>query len=285
MYASVERDFGTSPEAWDLRARRHVAELAPDASAAQRGAAVQAGVAVYEAGLAVAPSPELLALLLAFLQQQLAALDSSGGGGGAAGEHQQAESGTAAAGAAAVAAEWVRQCVQQAYVQAQAAGLLTEGLWLDAVAFYLHCGDAAGAAAATHAAVSALPESPALWRQLLVLEAGALAAEGQLAGQVAGACSGQADGSSSSSSSSSSDDDGNENAEEGGGMGAAQRRRLESLAMQALHAVPSAEAAPVWLTTIAVLAGAGCSLAGLAKQLMQAALRQSKGPVEVSGWG
>ena len=277
IYDSVAADFGGSPEAWDLRARRHTLGLPPGAPAATRAAAVRAAVGVYEQGLAAVRTPEMAALLLAFLQQQAAALDAATQGGASGEEARQWRE----------AAEWLRQRTQEAFEEAAADGLLTEALRLDGIAFFLHCGDAHAAAAAARAGTHALPQSAALWQQLLALEA-VLAAE-HLGG---GASAEQQQGGSSSDES--SDEEELPLAPAAGAAslaaaaaaatrhsGGAAQRRLEETALAALRAVPAAEAVPVWLAAIELLCGGGCSLQALAQELVQAAMRQAKGPVEV----
>lgn len=276
-------DFGGSAEAWDLRARRHVLGLAPGAPAASRAAAVRAAVGVYEQGLAAVRTPEMAGLLLMFLQQQAAALDAAEEQSGSNGEEgrQRRE-----------AAEWLRQRTQEAFEEAAADGLLTEALRLEGIAFFLHCGDAHAAAAAARAGTQALPQSAALWQQLLALEA-VLAAE-QLG---ASGPAGQQQGSGGDTSEESSDEEELPLAPGAGAAslaataatatqhssGAAQKR-LEETALAALRAVPAADAVPVWLAAVEVLCAGGCSLQALAQQLLQAAMRQAKGPVEVR-WG
>lgn len=300
----MARDFGGSAEAWDLRARRGVLPLPAGAPPAQRAAAVRAAVAVYEQGLASVRSPAMAGALLGFLQQQAAAVDNEGGGEGGAG----ASGGAAAEREHRELAEWLRQRTQEAFEEAAADGLLTEALRLDGVAFFLHCGDAHAAAAAARAGTQALPQSAALWQQLLVLEA-VLAAD-----QLAGAGSPptpqrqqrkrrhSGNGSSDGSSSSSEDEEGDaapsrQQTQRSGSSGVAlpalaaatgtryssgaAQRRLEETALQALRAVPAAEAAPLWLTALEVLAGGGCSLCGLAEAVVEAAMRQARGPAEV----
>ncbi len=272
-------DFGGSAEAWDLRARRHILGLAADGPAAERAAAVRAAVGVYEQGLSAVRTPQMAGLLLAFLQQQVAALDAMAAGGSGSGEEgrQRRE-----------AAEWLRQRTQEAFEEAAADGLLTEALRLDGIAFFLHCGDAHAAAAAARAGTQALPQSAALWQQLLALEA-VLAAE-QLGGSSSPA--GRQQGSEGSEDS--SDDEELPLTPAAGAAslaataatatqhssGAAQKR-LEETALAALQAVPAADAVPVWLAAVEVLCAGSCSLQALAQQLVQSAMRQARGPVEV----
>jgi hypothetical protein len=279
VYDSVARDFAGSPEAWDLRARRHTLALSAAALPAERLAGVQAAVGVYEEGLRAAPSSELVAALLAFLQQQLRELDecsASGGSSPAAGSHEEQQQ---RAAEVAAAAEWLRLRSQRAYEEAWADGLLTEALRLDNISFLLHQGEVEPALAAARQAVKALPQSAALWQQLIVLQAQISAEQlAQGAGQQA-----QQEGAQSS--------DEEEDAvmvQPAGAAAAAHRsrstpsqQRLEGLVVQALQAVPAADAVPVWLTAITVLCGNGCSLEGLCRQMVQAALRQARGPVEV----
>lgn len=298
MYASVARDFGGSPEAWDLRARRHTLGLPSSTSPAARAAAVRAAVGVYQEGLAAVRTPEMAGHLLAFLQQQMAALDEDAGA-----SSDGRSSGAAAAEERRDAAEWLRQRTQEAFEEAAADGLLTEALRLDGIAYFLHCGDSHAALAAARAGTHALPQSAALWQQLLVLEA-VLAAE-QLAGSGSGS-PGQGEGqqrkrrrTTPTSGDSSSDEEEEEEGASGKqqqrsssstdvalpGLAAASigpaQRRLEETALQALTAVPAAEAVPVWLTALGVLGGGGCSLQGLAQALVDAAMRQARGPAEV----
>ena len=254
----MARDFAGRPEAWDLRARRHTLGLAADAPAAARAAAVRAAAGVYEQGLAAVHTPEMVAVLLQFLRQQAAALDGSGAEGGASRALRDT-------------AEWLRQRTQEAFEEAAADGLLTEALRLHAIAFFLHCGDAHAAVAAARAGVHALPQSAALWQQLLVLEA--VSAAEQLAVCGGPAALQQQEGGSSSSSE--DDEAGPE------GAGSAAQQRLEETALQALRAVPAADAVPVWLTAVTLLCGSGCSLQALSQQLLEAIMRQSKGPAEV----
>ena len=277
IYDSVATDFGGSAEAWDLRARRHTLGFGADAPAASHAAAVRAAVGVYEQGLAAVRTPEMAGLLLAFLQQQAAALDAAEEGSSRSEEGRQRRE----------AAEWLRQRTQEAFEEAAADGLLTETLRLDGIAFFLHCGDAHAAAAAARAGTQALPQSAALWQQLLALEA-VLAAE-QLGDR--GSPAGQQG---SSGSEESSDEEELPLAPAAGvaslaataatatqhSSGAAQKR-LEETALAALQAVPAADAVPVWLAAVEVLCAGGCSLQGLAQQLVQAAMRQSRGPVQV----
>ncbi|KAI3438077.1 hypothetical protein D9Q98_000519 [Chlorella vulgaris] len=278
VYDSVARDFAGSPEAWDLRARRHTLALSAAALPAEHLAGVQAAVGVYEEGLRAAPSSELVAALLAFLQQQLRELDecsASGGSSPAAGSHEEQQQ---RAAEVAAAAEWLRLRSQRAYEEAWADGLLTEALRLDNISFLLHQGEVEPALAAARQAVKALPQSAALWQQLIVLQAQISAEQlAQGAGQQA-----QQEGAQSS--------DEEEDAvmvQPAGAAAAAHRsrstpsqQRLEGLVVQALQAVPAADAVPVWLTAITVLCGNGCSLEGLCRQMVQAALRQARGPVE-----
>ncbi|PRW57423.1 U3 small nucleolar RNA-associated 6-like protein [Chlorella sorokiniana] len=277
IYDSVAADFGGSAEAWDLRARRHTLGLPADAPAASRAAAVRAAVGVYEQGLSAVRTPEMAGLLLTFLQQQAAALDAAANGSANGEEGRQRRE----------AAEWLRQRTQEAFEEAAADGLLTEALRLDGIAFFLHCGDAHAAAAAARAGTQALPQSAALWQQLLALEA-VLAAE-QLGGSSAPA--GKQQGSGGSEESSDEEELPLAPAAAAANLAAtaatatqhssgAAQQRLEETALAALQAVPAAEAVPVWLTAVEVLCAGSCSLQALAQQLVQSALRQSRGPVE-----
>jgi hypothetical protein len=274
----VARDYGGSPEAWDLRARRHLHALPPGAPAGAVSAAVQAAVEVFEQGLQASPSSEMATLMLAFLQQQAAALEGQEPeqGSGISGEQQQQLH---------VAAEWLRLRTQRAFEEAEAAGLLSEALRLDGIAFFLHHGEAHAAMAAARFAVKALPQSAALWQQLIVLEA-VLAADHLASSGTGGSPTQQQQGGSSS------DDDEEmphqSNAALRGTAAAATQhssapaqQRLEGVVLQALRAVPAADAAPVWLTGLSVLCGGGCSLHALSELLLDAAMRQSRGPVEV----
>lgn len=299
MYDSVARDFGDSPQAWDLRARRHVLALPPRPPAAARLAAARTAAGVYEQALKAGPSSDLVALLLAFLQQQAAELDraaSSSGetsGAGAAGGTAGAagQSGGEVARDVAEAAGWLRLRTQEALEEAGADGLLTEEMRLGSIAFFLHHGDSHAALAVARAGTEAVPQSAALWQQRLLLEAvlaaDQLAEGGQQAQQ-------QRNGSGDGSSGSESEE------EEGPGMqrrgagalagtsaadtphsAASARRRLEALVLQALRAVHAVHAVPgLWLTAINLLAGGGCSLRGLSELLLEATLRQSRGPTE-----
>lgn len=310
MYESVARDFGDSPEAWDLRARRHVLALPARLRAAARLTAARAAVGVYEQGLRAVPSSQLVALLLDFLQQQAAALDAAAAAAassaGAADAEQQQEQQAAAAAEArdvAEAAGWLRLRTQEALEEAGTDGLLTEALRLDSIAFFLHHGEAHAALAVARAGCEGLPHSAAVWQQRLVLEAVVAAdqlAEGGGRGQQA--AEQQNGGGRSSDSEGEEEGEGPDLVRHVGSATAAAlrgtasadtpasaapaRKRLEGLALQALEAVPAADAAPVWLAAISILGGGGCSLQGLARQLVDAAMRQAKGPVEVSGcWG
>ena len=296
VYDSVAADFGGSPEAWDLRARRQALALAPGAPPAARRAAAAAALAVYQEGLRCAPSPQLTAALLRFLQQQLRELDEEGGGGGgggggeAAGEaagHAQQQQRRQRAAEAAELARWLVQWSRRVYEEAGAAGLLTEELRLQGIAFFLHQGEVEAAAAAARAAVAALPHSAPLWQQLIAIQA-VLAAD-----QLAGDGGQQAQQARQGAGSSDDDDDDEAAAAQAAAAlpgtaatatrhsSAPAQRRLEEVVLHALRAVPAADAAPLWLTAVGVLCGGGCSLQALSQQMVQAALRQPKGPVEV----
>ena len=286
IYDSVARDFGNAPEAWELRAARHVLALPAGAPTAARLAACRAAVGVLEQGLRAAPSPAMVAALLRFLQQQAAELDVAAGTAAAppAGEARNV----------AEAAGWLRLRTQEAFEEAEADALLTEELRLQSCAFLLHHGEAHAALGAARAGCAALPQSAALWQQRLVMEA-VLAADQLAEGGIDAAPA--ADQQQQGGSSDSDSEDEVEGLHRGGRGGAlpgtaaadtrlssaATRRRLEALALQALRAVPAADAVPLWLAAISVLAGGGCSLRGLSQLLVEAALRQSKGPVEVGG--
>lgn len=293
MYDSVARDFGDSPEAWDQRARRHVLALPPRPSAAARLAAVRAAVGVYEQGLRAAPKSHMVALLLGFLQQQAAALD------GAAGSARPARS---EARDVAEAAGWLRLRAQEALEEAGADGLLTEQLRLDSVAFFLHHGDSHAALAVARAGTEAAPRCAALWRQRLLLEAVVAADRLAQAGGAAGAQQQNGSGARSSSEEESDAEDEAGIALRGGAAAAAAAaalrgtaaadlpcssaaatKQLEEVALQALRAVPptDAEGAALWLAAVGVLAGGGCSLQGLAQLVVEAAMRQARGPVQV----
>ncbi|KAL4452190.1 hypothetical protein ABPG75_007852 [Micractinium tetrahymenae] len=297
VYDSVARDFGDSPEAWDLRARRHVLALPPKPAAAARLAAARAAVGVYEQGLRAAPSPAMLALLLGFLQQQVAALDGSAGA---------ARTGSKEVQDVAEAAGWLRLRTQEALEEASADGLLTEQLRLDSIAFFLHHGEAHAALTVARAGTEAAPRCAALWRQRLLLEAAVAAdhlAEGSGAADARQQQQQQRDGSGAGNSSE-EESEGEEETEVALHRGAAAAaaaaalrgtaaadlpqssaaaaQRLEEVALQALRAVPSSDAdgAALWLAAIGVLAGGGCSLPGLAQLVVDAAMRQARGPVQ-----
>jgi hypothetical protein len=286
VYEGVARDFGAAPEAVDLRARRPLRELHAGAGPGARLAAAQAAVAVYEGALAAAPSTRLAATLLHFLQEQARQLDVVGGGAAGGGDGGQSQR---QAAEAAQAAKWLRQRTQRAYEEAWAAGLMDEGLWRGHIAFLLRNGEVEPAVAAARAATKALPQSAALWQQLLALQAQLAAGQVARGGALASTPGGQR----------SADDDSSEeeDAVRPAGAGslapaaaAAMRysdepalRRLEEAALAALRAVPAGEAPPLWLAAISLLCGAGCSLQALAREMVQAALRQPKGPVQVGG--
>lgn len=293
VYDSVAHDFGDSPEAWDLRARRHVLALPARPRAAARLVAARAAVGVYEQGLRAAPSPEMVALLLGFLQQQGAALEAAAG---------DARPGSREARDVAEAAGWLRLRAQEALEEAGADGLLTEQLRLDSVAFFLHHGEAHAALAVARAGTEAAPRCAALWRQRLLLEA--VVAADHLAedgGAVGARQQQQQNGGGSGSSEEDSDAEEDIALRRGAAAAAAAAalrgtaaadlphgsaaaaRQLEQVALQALRAVPpsDAEGVALWLAAIGILAGGGCSLRGLAQLVVEAAMRQAKGPVQV----
>lgn len=271
--------------------------LPPRPAAAARLAAARAAVGVYEQGLRAAPSPQMVALLLTFLQQQAAALDASAG---------TAQPGSGEARDVAEAAGWLRLRTQEALEEAGADGLLTEQLRLDSVAFFLHHGEAHAALAVARAGTDAEPRCAALWRQRLLLEA-VLAADHLAEG--AGATEAQqqqrqqngSGGGGSSEEESEAEEEADIALRRGAAAAAAAAalrgtvaadlpcssaaaaKRLQEVALEALRAVPPSDAAgaALWLTAIGVLAGGGCSLQGLAQLAVEAAMRQAKGPVQV----
>lgn len=81
VYEQLEKDFGTSSEAWDLRARRH---LDPATGAVYDAAGCRRACRVYEQGCKVMGGAVMYELHAAYLQQIMAGLGGGGGGSHAA---------------------------------------------------------------------------------------------------------------------------------------------------------------------------------------------------------
>lgn len=100
IYASIEADFGGSPEGWNLRARR----LAPAAPAPLP--ALHAAAAVYQQGLAaLLPGGEVCQLYRRFLTEQLQAAVAGAAAVGTS--HKAGKAGRAEAAAAAEARQFL----------------------------------------------------------------------------------------------------------------------------------------------------------------------------------
>lgn len=79
IYASLEADFPTDPEAWDLRARRWLEEHPPEQPSASTSSPEEAAIATYERGLAATQGEQMYDLYRAFLTEQLDKMGPAGG--------------------------------------------------------------------------------------------------------------------------------------------------------------------------------------------------------------
>lgn len=226
---SIVADFGSQPEAVDLAARRHLAD-------SNTAANLQAAVGVYERALQSGATSALYDLFHAFLAQQLQRLLEA-----AALEGAPADTGVAVL-------ELARRLLA-AYSAASEAGLASEGAYLAWPAMAKRCGKEEEALQAALAGTGAMPASPVLQCQLLVIVSDKLSSE------MAAVCE--------------------------SASVTKLRQQLRRHVMAALHQAGSrSDSAPLWTVALESCELAALPAAQVADALVAACLTIGKGPLE-----
>ncbi|KAL3138255.1 hypothetical protein ABBQ32_006073 [Trebouxia sp. C0010 RCD-2024] len=140
---SIQRDFGDTEEAWDLKAR----------AASSDQASTSEAVGVYEDALAAVPTARMFSMYATYLQDRLS-------------QSSPPQPGKLSKGQAALVQQQLQLC-KRAYQ----AGLAEEALLLRWPELAVQAGDEEGALEGAAAACQAMPTSSAAWQQRLALHA------------------------------------------------------------------------------------------------------------------
>ncbi|EIE27370.1 hypothetical protein COCSUDRAFT_11398 [Coccomyxa subellipsoidea C-169] len=163
IYSSLEADFPTDAEAWDLRARRWLTQHPPEQPSASTSSPEEAAVAVYESGLAATQGEQMYDLYMAFLTEHLDKLAPAGGDSRISLPKLKGRS---------------KELAKALLEKAASEGRASEALLLEWPRLALRFGRVKKALEAAARACQSCPGSAALWQQRLLLQAQQASAQG-----------------------------------------------------------------------------------------------------------